>query len=443
MFRDGEMEHYMSQMEEIEVPKAVDDFIWAGIRKESERRKRMKRVSVTLITAALIFISVIGLLSNETVSKYVTDSPVFGIVNGLFGKEKGPKGKWGIYIQELGEGIGNDGMMFTVEKLEGDRFKGIIHFSVTGDSRVSSLQLEDLSFKFEGEEESEISTTTNYNLDETGKNLFGRAVLYWGDNIPEKMKVEAVISWKQRDGEFRRSTPGITVEIDREFLEYKGIDYTMNHRVDIEGQRIWIRNVTVYPTTVILHIQYDERNTKKIFGFDNITLYDDGGKEYSLQAPVIGVTLNEYEELIYFDNEHLSRPKEFILKFAGIYALNPDQLEVQVDLKDGKLLKRPDDRMTIEEISTEGDVLRIGFKVNISDLQQDPNFPLHFERMYFDDQGNRYEDFLSMATTTSDGFLIEWLEIPLKNLTDSNTVSFVIQDYPAIIPMDTTIHIKR
>ena len=55
----------------------------------------------------------------------------------------------------------------------------------------------------------------------------------------------------------------------------------------VDGQRINVKQAILYPTRLVLDIEYDRNNTKKIFGIRDLHLVDEQGRAWRTDSSSI------------------------------------------------------------------------------------------------------------------------------------------------------------
>ena len=58
----------------------------------------------------------------------------------------------------------------------------------------------------------------------------------------------------------------------------QGKTIVLNEEVEIESQKITIKEITIYPLRVAVNIAFDEANSKEILGFEDMRLEDENGE---------------------------------------------------------------------------------------------------------------------------------------------------------------------
>ena len=61
----------------------------------------------------------------------------------------------------------------------------------------------------------------------------------------------------------------------------KGKVYALNEEIEIDNQKMTIKNVTVYPLRVAVDIDFDESNSMKIMEFEDLRIEDEDGEVWS------------------------------------------------------------------------------------------------------------------------------------------------------------------
>ncbi|MBP2240391.1 hypothetical protein J2Z40_000946 [Cytobacillus eiseniae] len=116
----------------------------------------------------------------------------------------------------------------------------------------------------------------------------------------------------------------------------------LNETVSIEGQKITVKNIKIYPLRVAVHVVMDPKNSKKILSFDDIHLVDENGEAWTKIAN--GFTahfINDHEQILYLQSNYFKEPKELYLAMNKLQAVDQEDAYVKVDVENKKILNQP------------------------------------------------------------------------------------------------------
>ncbi|CQR55289.1 DUF4179 domain-containing protein [Paenibacillus riograndensis] len=188
----------------------------------------------------------------------------------------------------------------------------------------------------------------------------GYEQILWGDEytkMPEQLFVNAgVFSGDEHDVLFAGvenalANLSVPVALNKATLAKTGNTLQINKSLAIAGQSIEIKTAYIAATGIYLETEYNEHNSKDIFGLISPRLMLGSGNDftglYSKRSYELGG-----KQMLVFDNDNTSNePLE--LRIDGIYALDKDATELIVDTGKQQIIKSPDDRLKVS-ISTTG-----------------------------------------------------------------------------------------
>ncbi|WP_167568625.1 DUF4179 domain-containing protein [Brevibacillus migulae] len=187
-------------------------------------------------------------------------------------------------------------------------------------------------------------------------------------------------------------TYSVTFPVKQEQFKGKKRDYPINQSVTLAGQSITVKRITMYPTKTAVEMMYDPQNTHKIFGIDNLRIVSESGKEWKSTDGLTISQLAEDHVIYYLDSAYFSASEPFRLVADSIRAVPKDQLDVVLDIRSQKLLKTPDDSISLERFETGEDTATIEFAVNEDDRNAPGNPTAHlFFSSFTDNLGKQFE----------------------------------------------------
>lgn len=118
--------------------------------------------------------------------------------------------------------------------------------------------------------------------------------------------------------------------------------YEPNKTVMIEGQKITIKKVTIYPLRVAVHVKMDPSNSKKILDFTDFKLLDQNSEVWSkITNGNTAKIINDNERIIYLQSNYFKDPKELYLDISKLQAVDKDEDYILVDTEKQQILKQP------------------------------------------------------------------------------------------------------
>lgn len=106
----------------------------------------------------------------------------------------------------------------------------------------------------------------------------------------------------------------VKIPLDSSFRGLKEV-YELNETVDMEGQKVLFKRVTIYPTRISLDLEFDPANRYKIFQFDDLRFVDEEGATTAGIGNGITATYPaENQQTLYFQsNNYFNKPRELYL----------------------------------------------------------------------------------------------------------------------------------
>ena len=122
--------------------------------------------------------------------------------------------------------------------------------------------------------------------------------------------------------------------------------YALNEEIIVNGQSMTIEDVTISPVRTAIQVRFDPENTMKIFGFEDLQIVDEKGKEWSSIAN--GTTAcsdGEKPNVVtyYLQSNYFEDPKQLYLKFGKLMAMEKEEAYLLIDTDRMQILKQPKD----------------------------------------------------------------------------------------------------
>ncbi|WKL00479.1 DUF4179 domain-containing protein [Paenibacillus amylolyticus] len=98
---------------------------------------------------------------------------------------------------------------------------------------------------------------------------------------------ELTVVFKER-GKEPNNKWKVTFPVDHNLTKGMKKIIPVNQTMNVDGQRIHVKQAVLYPTRLVLDIEYDRNNTKKIFGIRDLHLVDEQGRAWRTDSSSIG-----------------------------------------------------------------------------------------------------------------------------------------------------------
>ncbi|WP_256761636.1 DUF4179 domain-containing protein [Cohnella sp. WQ 127256] len=426
-------------IEQLPVPPQIDEVIRNGMQLGRQRRRHRVLTRMTsCIASLLILVLVASVRFSPAVAAYVGDIPGLRSFVQLIHFDKGLQlALENDYMQHVGLSDEHDGIKLTVDGVLADESRIIVFYTLDnmdGRKRVMNVQ----NVKLVNNQHTSISHgASDFGEDWVSKQGTIEFNLLDGAGIPDTLDLELKVG---KDYETVANGPIWKFAIPVDKVKFEGLKetYDINQTVTVEGQRITIGTLTVYPTRIGLEVVYDSANTKKLFHFDDIRIEDEQGETFgTINNGVTASNISENRLVLYFQSNYFRKPDRLYLRANSIRALDKNKLEVQLDLNRKELLSRPDERLTLDDIgisAENGQSILVFHLKNDDPLDKDRQYSL-FDSKYKDASGQSFES--NMTGSTFDSF-----QYYIKKTNYQSPLTLTISDYPSRIYGDINLRIK-
>ncbi|MHC8515964.1 DUF4179 domain-containing protein [Sporosarcina sp. ITBMC105] len=148
--------------------------------------------------------------------------------------------------------------------------------------------------------------------------------------------------------EVQEAGDGETIEIiqipfENTLQPIKKEQFIINETAVVEGQKIHIRSVTIGSLKTAVEVEFDEENTKKIFGFEDLTLIDDTGEVWSSinNGVIARETDNPNVMFYYLQSNYFKETNHLTLTFSKLMAMDKDEAFVVIDTDKKRIIRQP------------------------------------------------------------------------------------------------------
>jgi Family of unknown function (DUF5643)/Domain of unknown function (DUF4179) len=412
----------------------LDHAIMGGFNKaklEERNSSRKKKRIYSFIAAALLLI---GLFSSIRISSvfasYISEIPGMEKIVELIRDDKGRLAALeNKYYQEQGVSDKNGDLTVTIDGTIADEKGIVIFYTIESEEQLKDIMFDNVKIRAKDEtvlDEAFISFGDAHSS-EKGEDTFSGEIEYFFE-VPIEPK-EYIVELKIKEKSF--SIP-FTL---KEFKEKK--EYAIHQTMELEGQKINVEKVTIYPLRAAVKLKMDSSNKKQILQLDDLRLVDENNEVWGKITN--GVTASgdkDSDQEIYLQSNYFKEPKELYLVLNSAQAIDKDNAVVVVDTENLAILKQP-----------AGDKLS-----NVRKEYGQLVFDLHVKKssnysgMGFgtitDAQGNEIESHAqSMSADEESNLRMVGIELPLLK-TEQNPITIELDFYPLWIKGNEKIRIK-
>lgn len=433
----------------------IDEYIKSGISLGKKKKRRARMRMYTSVAALFTFIMLItSIRISPAFAYYVSKVPGFNYIVKLINYDKGIKDAVdNDFVEQINASQEHDDIVFTIKDIIIDNSKAIIFYSIENKGDHRFVNLKDMTFKDDKGKELIYSGGWTHFINKDMniyKKLEESVELNFNEEsqIPETLHISVKLKESKEEAYSKDSeeilpyTWDFKIPIDKKKFQDMSKKYVLNKNIEVGGQRIIFKNLTITPTRMALEIEYDKNNTKKILGFDDIEIVDENGENRStIMNGISGTKIDDYNEIIYFQSNYFADPKELYIKGSSIRALDKDKCTVAIDIENNKLLKAPDDKFILNSVNKGDKELILDYKVISNDPKDKNNHYNSFYNEIKDSNGKVYQEYRSSSSVGSS------LE---NNITSFITIDNEIKspiylniyNYPARINGDFKLKVK-
>lgn len=433
------------------VPENIDDFIKSGIIKADKEVKKKRNKKIISLVASFVLISFfISIRINSDFANALKDIPYIGELVKLINNDKSlQKAVENDYIQHIGKSQTFDGLKIEVEDIIVDETRMFLFYSIAADSGYKYVNLYNPELLDASGKDLKISSSMSYfikpNLNES-KILRNKIEYIFPDDIkiPEKFVFKTQIATKEREKEeepqLLENTWEIDFLIDLDKCNNLKEEIKVNKEISVYNQKFEISEITIYPTRLKIKVNFDKNNSMEIFDLINLRLIDENNEEFaSIKNGISASGDNESGVVYYLDSSYFYKPKKLRLKFDGIRALEKEDLKVEVDLINKKIVNNNCDNFKFNKISKTEDGLQISFIV-FQDDKDDMMYGI-FSHDFKDSRGNKYDvDYSGSSSNQNKNYYIQTLNIKEDDFVGN--LIFNITSFPNYKYKDIDIKIK-
>lgn len=163
----------------------------------------------------------------------------------------------------------------------------------------------------------------------------------------------------------------LPIDVDVQAFAQWGEELDVQQQIIVEGQRIDITGVTLYPLQTIIHLSMPEANSKEIYSIGPVRLHDGNGRSWELlgtERQAAGQQAAQRLDLK-FGSYYFEPPGELYMEGEMFLALGKERQEVTIDTEAGVVLAAPDEKLAFESMVDDGTYMALA--ISLSGLAPD------------------------------------------------------------------------
>ncbi|MEC0128685.1 DUF4179 domain-containing protein [Paenibacillus pabuli] len=330
------LNHRKTEYDAIPVPDAAaDQAVQTGIRQAAHRRKSRLRWYISSISAAAIILLFTGCIRvSPAFASFVEQLPG---MEGIVSMIRQDKGLMMAIDQSLLQKVGvtdeHDGTSVTVDGIITDESRMVIFYTMKG---IINSEKSDYDIDLLDEHGKQLPVAFGYSspLPTSDEDLYESSIdVSFTESLPPQ---ELTVIFKERGKETNHKWK-VTFPVDHSLTKGMKKIIPVNQTMTVDGQRIQVNQATLFPTRLVLDIEYDRNNTKKIFGIRDLQLVDEQGRAWRTDSSSISGSGSS----VFFESMYFSTPKKLTLQGSGLSAVNKDELVVNIDPSSGEIQGGP------------------------------------------------------------------------------------------------------
>ncbi|OAB44335.1 DUF4179 domain-containing protein [Paenibacillus glacialis] len=426
------MSNPTEQETDCELDHRIETAITDGIRKGQteitrRRKQRRRRLTGSIVTTFLFLTCLFTIRVSPVFAAMVRDIPglekFVDLINDT--SDKGIKlALDNDFIQPVGVFEEREGMKFMVQGIIADDSRIVVFYDIQLSDKDNSALIDKISLlddsgkefpaviRFNSPEEAKQDIretgfqrgTADFQLEE-GTSLPSEVILKVLLKKSALPNLSNVILDKSEgeegtpviEGDISGTEFNVKIPIDRARFAGLQEEYIIGETIKIEGQSITFAKAVVSPLSISLYIDYDNDNSKQVFGPGDIVLVDDEGTVWN---NTIGVMVKDHP-VYHFESPYFREPKSLTIKGSWFRALDKNKLSVIVDTEKGQLLQAPDGKLNYRGLTNVDKNMKLDFSLNGLDPADKMMYSLLFEEEFTDAAGIGYKKtYLEGSTTT-------------------------------------------
>ncbi|PGS54201.1 hypothetical protein COC46_05690 [Bacillus sp. AFS041924] len=354
---ENELKNWKEKYENMDLPiDEIDDAIQIGFQKAKETKKVIKlnwksRIWSIVVAAIFLFGFLASIRVSPSFADYVTKVPGMEKIVEMI-RQRDDKGLLAAvenkYAQKINVSQEKNGIKVTIDSVIADEQQIVVFYTINGKGKKQNFE-----------------TSLGYLKPRDGKELPEHSFSYGGYEDPHISTVEYYFNkpYKQQDFNLvlniknEEQTEQFSIPFSIKKHEKTNQIYELNKTVNIQGQKIKIKKVTIFPLRVAINVEMDPSNTKEILDFQDIRLVDQNAEVWSkIRNGLTAEGVSDTEKIYYLQSNYFKDPKELYLVIDKLQAIDKEDKYLVIDTEKQQILKQPKGNY-LTDLKKEGDII--------------------------------------------------------------------------------------
>lgn len=357
---------------DIASPQGLDSVIQRGREKALRKRKlRYKRPMWGLVASILTFIILLN--TSIAFAKAVSNVPLIRdfanvvLVNpGIkYAFEEG-------YIQDINKACEVDGVKVTLTRIIGDNKRIIFGYTIDGIEEKEGQYISPRTIDIEDEKGKKLETfqshgSRDYSADglkPLKKEKYFEVGLGGKDSLPKNINIvfDKIIDMNNTDRDQILSQGKFTmnIEVKDKILKVEPQIYALNKEVDLDGFKVFIREMRVYPMGTEVVIKRDLGKEQRFTWLKDGYLEDEKENIFRLTSGRNTEAGDEY--ILTFAGGAYNKSKNLTFKARGMFYQPKIDREIVIDKKSRRIIEDGGYGIELLSIENKGEETQINFK---------------------------------------------------------------------------------
>ncbi|MCM3494185.1 DUF4179 domain-containing protein [Paenibacillus lactis] len=378
----AEMKHE-TEKESMMVPdEALDSAIRSGIRAGERRGKKRYRLraasAVVIAAAAVLLLTLWGGGSTPGPSPQLAQGPYppltgFDIAGDITASTANRHG----LIQPVNQSKSSGEYTVTVQGvLTGPQRLQVFYTIENHSGRKAMVLREELKQPGSDYKLSYGSSTGGGSFLETGMST--KQVNYYFDEstpIPESVTFAVAVAPYSTNTVYSRKSPDeevmeMDLSLDLETMRRFTSTVPLNRVIEIQGQTMTLKEAVLSPSGITVKANISRENSMKVSGLFQpyIESSKEGSSAVQLGNPLTWMPGAQGDMTYFFESDALDQPDTLVLKAGGMQAVNQEEMQIVVDVKQKKVLSSPEDRIQFGDYTKSKDKYTLSLKYEERDF---------------------------------------------------------------------------
>jgi len=342
---EEKLEELRKHLDHITIPTELDGAILQGFERAKLeqvkiKKRRIRKYSILVVAALLLITLATSIRVSPAFANAVGSLPGMERIVSLIQFDKGfTAAVENNYYQEIGISQSQKDATLTIDGVVADEERMLIFYTTKNLEGSGEMRAQRIWMYGEAGKELPIGGISygNDNKSESDSSLYhGTIDMSFQEKLKES-KFEIKMSFEDDHEKY-----DFNLKFEIEPAKDSGKTIHVNKTVSIEGQKITVKEITITPLRVAIHIQKDPANTMKIFEIKDLALKNEKGELWtSTKNGLLASHLSEDEQILYLESNYFDQFKKLTLTMSKVQAMPKEESYILVDTKNKKILKQP------------------------------------------------------------------------------------------------------